>query len=83
MSLSIIELVEGLTELENDTTGRKRLYSFNIPNGECIMTTEERGYFITDGTYLGRSVGEAMRSLLDFPWAHSAIWELGVLEEDL
>lgn len=83
MSLSIIELVEGLTELENDTTGRKRLYSFNIPNGECIMITEERGYFITDGTYLGRSVGEAMRTLMNFPWVHSAIWELGVLEEDL
>ena len=83
MSLSIIELVDGLTELENDTTGRKRLYSFNIPNGECIMVTEERGFFITDGTYLGRSVKEALRVVMEFPWAHSAIWELGVLEKDL
>ena len=46
MSLNIIGLVDGLTELEKDTTGKKRLYSFNIPNGECIMATEERGYFI-------------------------------------
>ena len=83
MSLSLIELVDGLTELENDTTGRKRLYSFNMPNGECIMATEERGYFITDGTYLGRSMSEALRSIVEQPWSKSAIWELGILEEEL
>ena len=83
MSLSLIELANGLVELEMDTTGKKRLYSHNMPNGECIMVTEERGFFVTDGTPLGRSVGEAMSSLMKFPWAHSAIWELGVLKEDL
>lgn len=83
MSLSLMELVDGLTELESDTTGRKRLYSTNIPNGECIMVTEERGYFITDGTYLGRSMGEAMRSIVEQPWSKFAIWELAVLEKEL
>ena len=83
MSLNKIELVDGLTELEKDTTGRKRLYNSNIPNGECIMITEERGYFITDGTYLGRSIGEAMRTIMELPWAHSALWELAVLEKEL
>ena len=83
MSLSLMELADGLTGLENDTTGRRRLYSSNMPNGECIMVTEERGYFITDGTYLGRSVGEAMRSIVEQPWSKSAIWELGILEEEL
>lgn len=83
MSLSLIELVDGLTALEQDTTGKKRLYSRNIPNGECIMATNDRGFFVTDGTYLGRSVGEAMRNIVEQSWSKSAIWELAILEKEL
>lgn len=83
MSLSLIELVDGLTELEKDTERRKRLYSRSIPNGECIMINDERGFFITDGTYLGRSTGEALRKLIEMPWVNTATWEMGTLEEVL
>lgn len=83
MSLSIIELVDGLTELENDTNRRKRLYSRSIPNGDCIMVDDESGFFITDGTYLGRSKGEALRALMKLSWINTATWEIGTLEEDL
>lgn len=83
MSLSLIELLEGLTALENDTTGLKRLYSNSIPNGECIMVNDDDGYFITDGTFLGRSLGEAMRNLVETPWGRTAVWELGVLDHEL
>lgn len=83
MSLSLIELVDGLTELEKDTERRKRLYSSSIPNGECIMIDDERGFVITDGTYLGRSTGEALRNIVKQPWSKYAIWELAVLKKEL